>query len=205
MTQTARRGSASGEGGPDAAEKLALLKWHLDRYDRLRVSTASRAAVVLSAGAILSAGDAVLLTRLLEGANPHLDSRLALVFGLGLLGSIGLLVLSLVHATGVLVTLKASRDVFADMRDLPPGLIFNDSDTVRELATFDDFKATVDTQDYPAMVRAAQVELWIGIRQHRHRYLRLRAAARMLRWAAAVFLLSAGAFVVTVLVHAATR
>ncbi|MEU9958506.1 hypothetical protein [Streptomyces sp. NPDC050982] len=151
----------------------------------------------------MSAGNAVVLARLLAGPDDRVETWPTVLFGAGLLTSIGLVVLSLIRATGVLVTPRASRETFTDARDLPPGLVFNDSDTVRELRTFDDFKAVVRAQDYPAMLEAAQVELWIGIRQHRHRYQRLRAAAQVLRWAAVVFLVSLAGYVVTVLVETA--
>jgi hypothetical protein len=49
-------------------EKIELVKWHIDRYDRLRGSTTNRAAVVLSAGTILSAGVAVVLSQLLSSS-----------------------------------------------------------------------------------------------------------------------------------------
>ncbi|MER5520807.1 hypothetical protein [Streptomyces sp. NPDC002763] len=175
------------------------MQWHLDRYDRLRASTASRASVVLSAGAILSAGNAVVLARLIDGPDPRIGSALALLFGAGLLTSTALVVMSLIFATGVLVTSKASRETFSDGRDLPLALTFNPSDTVRELRTYTDFKSAVAGQDFTAMLEAAQVELWIGIRQHRLRYLRLRSAARVLRWAAVTFLVSLAGFVITVL------
>ncbi|WP_328499657.1 hypothetical protein OG828_48975 [Streptomyces sp. NBC_00457] len=184
---------------PQPSEKLALLRWHLDRYDRLRASTASRASVVLSAGAILSAGNAVVLVRLIDGTDPPLDTTVALLFGAGLLTSIGLVVLSLIFATGVLVTPKASRETFTDGHDLPLALTFNPSDTVRELKTYAAFRTAVADQGYAAMLEAAQVELWIGIRQHRLRYVRLRSAARVLRWAAVAFLVSLAGFVITVL------
>lgn len=199
MTGSARRGGGSGEQMLNAVDRLALLRWHLDRYDRLRASTASRAAVVLSAGAILSAGNVVVLARLVGSPDPRLVQWLALLFAGGLLTSVGLVVLSLILATGVLVTPRASRDTFAGGRDLPIALVFNDSDTVRELKSYDSFKAIVAGQGYGAMIEAAQVELWIGIRQHRHRYLRLRAATRVLRWAAVVFLASLAGFVLAVL------
>lgn len=194
-----RHGHDSEDRVPAAGDRLVLLRWHLDRYDRLRASTASRASVVLSAGAILSAGNAVVLARLIDGPDSGLAITTTLVFGLGLLLSIGLVVLSLILATGVLVTPKPSRDTFADARELPVALVFNPTDTVRELKTYDDFRSSVEGQSYQAILAAAQIELWIGIRQHRHRYLRLRAATRVLRWAAVVFVVSLTGFVITML------
>lgn len=66
MTQSADQRNAAPERlrlVPD--DELDLLKWHIDRYDRRGASTVSRASIVLSAGAILSAGNAVILSPLL--------------------------------------------------------------------------------------------------------------------------------------------
>ncbi|SPT51848.1 hypothetical protein [Actinomadura madurae] len=200
MTQSADQRNATPERQrPILDEKLDLLKWHLDRYDRRRASTASRASVVLSAGAILSAGNAVILSQLLGAPAARLDGRLAALFGTGLLVSMTLVIVSLIRATGVLVTAKSSRETFPEVRHLPTALLFNDSDTVRENASFVQFQDAVETQDHVAIREAAQVELWIGIQQHRRRYLRLRAATRALRWSAAVFLASLIALTVTIL------
>src|SRR4051794_20979919 len=63
---------------------LGLLRWHIERCDRLRASTASRAGVVLSAAAILSAGNAVILSRLLP---LHESGQLASTLGLVILAA----------------------------------------------------------------------------------------------------------------------
>jgi hypothetical protein len=180
---------------------LELLKWHLGRNDQRRVSTANRASVVLSAAAILLAGNALILSRLLAGPDARLTRPLAAVFGAGMLASVALVIISLIHASGVLATIRTSRETFGGAQRLPPALLFNDTDTMSQLATFDDFRAAVDTQDYEAILEAAKVELWIGLLQHRYRYLRLRGAIRALRWAAIAFLVSAIGIVVTVLVN----
>ena len=185
---------------PEPKEALELLKWHLGRNDQRRVSTANRASVVLSAAAILLAGIALILSRLLAGPDARLSAPLAGVFGSVLLASLTLVIISLIRASGVLVTVRASRETFAGAQRLPSALLFNDTDTVSQLATFDDFRAAVDTQDYEAILEAAKVELWIGLLQHRHRYLRLRQAVRALRWAAIAFLVSAVGIVIAVLV-----
>ncbi|MDH6612707.1 hypothetical protein M2164_008342 [Streptomyces sp. SAI-208] len=199
VVRSNRNGHGSEDRVPDPGDRLTLLRWHLDRYDRLRASTASRASVVLSAGAILSAGNAVVLARLIDSPDSGLSSATTLAFGIGLLLSIGLVVLSLTLATGVLVTPKPSRDTFMDARNLPAALVFNPTDTVRELESYEDFRSSVESQSYQAILAAAQIELWIGIRQHRHRYLRLRAATRVLRWAAVVFVVSLTGFVIAML------
>jgi hypothetical protein len=166
-----------------------MLKWHLDRSDRLRSSTASRASVVLSAGAILSAGNAVLLGQILGKMSGWLSSGgwLAAVT-VAVVGSAVLVVLSLIKAANVLLTTRGSRRVFRALGNVPPGLIFNNADTVERLKTFDEFRATTTSHGLKEMADAAEVELWVCIHQHRHRYLQLRTAVRLLRYAALSFL-----------------
>ena len=166
-------------------DRVDLARWHIDRYDRLRASTSSRAAVVLSAGAILSAGNAVILSQLLQQSA---SSRLWLiaVCTFGLTASAALIVLSVIRATGVLVSLRLTRDMFPDP-DLPPGLVFDHRHCAARphLSTVQD---AVWSQDLAHILEAANAELWIIIRQHRRRYARLRSAVRALRFAATVFL-----------------
>ena len=178
-------------------DRLAVLKWHIERYDRLRISTASRAAVVLSAGAILSAGNALLLGQILGDAVDWLISWQLLVLTVAALASAGLVVSSLIRATNVLLTTRGSRATFAALSDPPPSLIFNGADTIAHLTTFADFRKALETQGPQAIADAAEVELWVCIHQHRHRYAQLRAAVRLLRYAALAF------FVVLVLIMTA--
>jgi hypothetical protein len=173
----------------EAAEyQIALAKWHLDRYDRLRASTASRASVVLSAGALLSAGNAVVLSQLRGTAGHGAGAGLLTTFSIGLAVSACLVIVSLFHAAGVLVTPKDSRTMLASHGQLPAAPLFNGTYTVEHCGTFDEFVAVCRAQMSAQILEAAHVELWIVIQQHRYRYLKLRKAARVLRWAAVVFL-----------------
>jgi hypothetical protein len=173
----------------DMSEKISLLKWHLDRYDRLRASTASRASVVLSATAILSAGNALVISQLLGAAHSvTMPAWLLGGFTAAALGGAALIALSLIRASRVLVTTRDSRSIFAPNGDLPAGLLFNGTDTVRRIPSFRDFQEVVRAQGSQEVLDAAQVELWITIQQHRQRYSQLRLAVRHLRWAAVTFL-----------------
>ncbi|MFI6096316.1 hypothetical protein ACIA8G_12215 [Lentzea sp. NPDC051213] len=178
---------SASEASGALTDQVALVKWHIDRYDRLRASTASRAAVVLSAGALLSAGNAVILAQLF-GSSGWDNSWLLAGFSVGLATSASMVVASLIAAAGALVTIKDSRTLFAEGADLPPSPIFNGSYSSRHLTSFNEFQSVALTQDHAHILEAAHVELWIIVRQHRHRYERLRRAVRILRWAAAVFL-----------------
>lgn len=167
-------------------EQIVLARWHLDRYDRLRVSTASRASVVLSAGAILSAGNAVILTQIPRTADlpfQIITGALAITTALSSL----LVVMALLRASTVLVTLRDSKTMFLGREAVPSGLTFNGTETVAKVASFAEFHDLMDMQDERDVLAAAHLELWICINQHRHRYFRLRGAVRLLRYAAVIF------------------
>lgn len=171
---------------PTAREQLDIARWHLDRYDRLRVSTSSRAAVVLSAATILSAGNAVILSRQLR-LPADLPRLLAVAVTIALISSTALVVCAIIFATRVLVSLKSSRAIFPSA-NLPSGFLFNATDTVKLAPNFGDFEKAAHGQTWDDILRASYVELWTVIRQHRHRYSMLRRAIRFLRAAAVIFL-----------------
>lgn len=167
-------------------EKVELVKWHIDRYDRLRASTTNRAAVVLSAGAILAAGVAVVLSQLLSNS-AELKGWPLTAFSAGTAATALLLVLSLILAMDALISLRRSSQMFPDPTR-PAGLIFDGADTIDSLESFADFSKIVRTEVYEQTLERGLAELWILIRQHRHRYGRLRGAVRALRYAAILFL-----------------
>lgn len=171
-----------------SSTQLSAIKWHIERYDRLRTSATSRAAVVLSAAALLSAGNAIFLTQLLSSTAGWLHSWRLIVLTVLALASVGLVIGALLRAANVLMTARGSREIFAGAHDAPPAPIYNGSDTVSQFSTFDEFQAAILGQDGREAVQAASVELWINIIQHRHRYGQLRQAVIVLRYAAISFL-----------------
>lgn len=175
---------------PDVRELLDVLRWHLERYDRLRVSTVTRASVVLGSGAILSTGDAVVMSRLLATGGSVIGGWPRWVLGGGLTLSAVLVVMVLLRASGVLVALRGSRRLFPEDSDLPQAFLYNGRDTLDRADTFPKFRTAIQADDYVSMVEAVQVELWIVIKQHRRRYVRLRSAVLLLGIAAIVFLIS---------------
>jgi hypothetical protein len=173
----------------EAEEKrLVMLKWHIERYDRLRTSTAGRAAVVLSAGAILSAGNALVLGQMLSTTRAGAASSWwSAILTVASLASAGLVVLSVLKAANVLVTTRRSRDAFKEVGRAPVSLIFNGTDTLANVRTFAEFHAILAGGSAAETRASAEAELWVCIHQHRHRYAQLRAAVRLLRHAAVAF------------------
>lgn len=167
-----------------SGDSLSLLRWHLDRYDRLRASTAGRAAVVLSASALLSAANAVIIAQLLGARFTSVPGAVLVLCALPSFGGFVLVVLGVLRATGVLVTARNSRALLTGPAAPPPGPIFNGGDTLTLFATYAEFSTAVDSQDELSIIEAAKAELWIVIHQHRYRYAELRSAVRFLRLAA---------------------
>ncbi len=165
-------------------DALTMLRWHLDRYDRLRASTASRAAVVLSASALLSAANAVIIAQVLGERFNSISGVLLALCVLPSLAGFVLIVLTVLRATGVLTTTRSSRTLLTGAAAPPPGPIFNGGDTLDAFVTYHDFSAAVDVQDRESIIQSAKAELWIVIHQHRLRYVELRTAVRLLRLAA---------------------
>jgi hypothetical protein len=184
---------------PTDRERIDLLRWHLDRFDRARGFTVSRAAATVSAGAILSAGNAVILAQLLGNSLAGIHGWLLFSFSVAIAASASLTILVLVRATGALITARGFRETFRH-DGVPPGLLFNGSDTVEHFKSFQNFRDVVESQNYQEILKAAQVEFWIVVHQHRCLYEKQRWAVRMLGWAAITFLLILIALVTTALV-----
>src|SRR5690349_15574208 len=110
-------------------EQLALARWHLDRYDRLRASTATRAAVVLSAGALLSAANALIITQIVGTAAVNVPTGVLAGCATIAFAGAALVVLAVLRAASVLVTLKDSRRTFDGGHHLPSSPVFNGTDT----------------------------------------------------------------------------
>jgi hypothetical protein len=179
---------------PPVQQQIEMVKWHIERFDGLRKSAADRASVVLNAGAILSAGNAVMLSVLF--ANPRLVSGpLVLGYSAGVAVSIFFIVMAMMLANGVLVSLRVTRHLLrADQ--LPLGLLFNATDTAARFKTFPEFQMHIASESYLQILHNAEVELWVGMRTYRYRYARLRSAIRALRVAAMIFLVLLIAFIV---------
>jgi hypothetical protein len=110
-------------------------------------------------------------------------------FSVGAAATALLLVLSLILAMDALISLRRSSQMFPDpTRPQGAGLIFDGADTVDSLKSFADFSDALKTEVHEQTLDRGLAELWILIRQHRHRYSRLRGAVRALRYAAILFL-----------------
>lgn len=160
------------------AEATAIANWHLTRYDMLRLSLANRAAVVLSANALIAAAVIILTTqytasKLLGGSTSY-----AIVSSLA--------VLSLISVSGsVAYAAQASHNVRTWAKSFPqqqppPGLIYTASHTRKEIASAEDLRHLIYTVSEDKYFLFAVTELWRAINTFDRRYNLLRRAIRLL-------------------------
>lgn len=168
-------------------ELLAFLQWNVDRYDRLRASTSTRASVLLTANFALVAGTMLDLTRRLEDASiPH-----------GLLGTLAVVTLSfsassISMAIGATVTWRTTRNIHGNI--VPQRFLFNWGDTIRAINGFTQFEHQIAELTYPRALQCGAAELWTNMLQYQRRH-------KYLRWAIHAFRLAVLFFTaVTVLV-----
>ena len=170
---------------------LELLRWHIDRFDRLRASLAARAGAVLSATAVLVAGEAFLGNHYFAVAHKRfwdlgMATALATSFGLALGAGWSALI--------TLVNPKAKRD---PRRAALNRGAFGWPSVVRDYpedheGSAERFAETlIESPGYRATLREGALELWVGIHNHRRRYESLQRAVRVLRICAAAFALLA--------------
>lgn len=182
----------SGERSGDwVEEKLTLVQWNIARYDQIRSSTGSRAALLVSANALLLTGTTVLLNAYNGKKWPDgwLDRSLVLAFVVALISTLTATLASIWHCIGAISayrTHKTSRRTFQSR--LPSRVIYNWGDTLR-IGDYDEFSRLLHALTPEDALSAASAELWSAIYQHskKHRYLRV--GIRLFRVALVAFFL----------------
>jgi hypothetical protein len=168
-------------------DRLELARWLISRVDVLRMSLSSRAAVILSADAIIAAGATILSGRL---------TRDALWGGRGALGALVLLsvgslilaALSISHAIRGIINVTPSRSFFD--RDEDFGLFFDPSNTAQTIKSTEEFRREFVDLDDRAALDSALADLWKITYFHYSRYQSVRRAAKLLLAALAAFIVA---------------
>ncbi|MFD5916045.1 hypothetical protein ACFVYP_28950 [Kitasatospora sp. NPDC058201] len=169
-----------------ADDLLDLMRWHIDRYDRLRSSTSSRAAAILSANAIIIAGSVLL-------ANYHFQSNgtprriLVEVAFAGLAFVTLILVLrSLWSCIDAIAARKTVRMVNSE--EIDSRFLFNWGDTLGEIDGHSSFTVRVLKLTMEDVLKNAASELWTDILQHSRRHRHLRNAVTVFKYGVISFL-----------------
>lgn len=168
----------------ESETSLNLVRWHIDRYDRLRAATSARASLMLSANALILTGSTLLLGQHLAGGNRH--PWLIVVYYSVLLATYALAAISIRASIGAIVAVRTSRVLF-DAR-IPDRGAFHWGDTVKRDPSAADFTATFMATTIESYLEQGLAELYTGIRQHALRYGKLRRAARIFQYSVGTFI-----------------
>jgi len=176
-------------------EWLRSLRYHIDRYDRLRAATASRASVLLAASALALAASGILLNRDLR-ATLHSNRPLLVIAILLFVVILGLIFTAVLNALSALVSLSDGRSLYNLPGDCSRG-IYNQTDAVTAFPEVSNISSGLALS---AEISGAEVELWVNVRQHKRRYEHLRRGIRRLRAAIlALLFASTGVLIATTL------
>lgn len=171
-------------------EQLDLIRWLIDRTDRLRESVASRASLVVSANALLLAGTTFLLGQTLSdlGQRP-LTERILLVICIGV--TLLFLIVSLVSATGGIIgSWKADRQMLGD--DALEQLFISSVASVKAFNSFKSFKQKFDKTDKEQVLSYALGNLWVIQNVHYRRHQKVEFAIKFMLLAVISFSVSTG-------------
>jgi hypothetical protein len=165
------------------------LRFHIQRYDALRSSTANRASIVLAGTALVLASTSLLYSLDLRSV---FHENLALItFVVVLLLAVVLLIVACVwNAVRALVTLRGSRGLYGDF---PFRGLYNQTDIVTRCGSYDAFEQLLASYTYEVDFASAKADLWVGVSSHYLRYQRLRSAIRLLSAATLVFMVASTA------------
>jgi hypothetical protein len=169
-------------------EDLELVEWLIDRSDGLRESVANRAAIVLSADALLFTGVIFLLNVVFSGGSHYSKAERLFIYLCIVITTI-LLSFSIFNAiTGVVNVWKKSREMFGV--DMPQRLFFHARDTIEAFKSFAPFKESFLASNEEQMMDYALGALWTSLSTFHYRYRILRRAIRLLLLSLMPFLVS---------------
>lgn len=174
-----------------AADLLQLIQWHIDRYDRLRSSTSSRAAVLMSANAALLGGTILLANSLIQATGVTQPATWAMRIFACL--TIFMASISIAFCTNAVAAWRTTRSLHR--KEIPIRFAFNWGDTLDSVDGFSNFAEKMSSQRIMNIKDSAVAELWTALLQHkrRHKYLRygihtFRASALLFVGVAAILL-----------------
>ena len=171
--------------GRAVQQRLDDVKWHLIRYDNLRVSLASRGALVLSADALIAAGSTVLAAQRVSQRGD-----IAVTAAVDIIGVLSILCVgfSVTFAARAVANIRPWQSAVRE--SAPRGVFFDASDTAATVKSFQEFEFLFNDADEDTVLRYAIINLWKCIRGYRSRYARLRISLRFLLVALWLFLSS---------------
>jgi len=155
-------------------ERIEVLKWLITRSDSLRSSYSNRAALILSADAIILAIFVFLLEKTLSQAT-------------GVLG-FSIIVLSLLAlacmSVSLVLAITASASIWGSRRATgfrgEARIFLSPPETFEELKDFESFKERFKSMSNDGFITSGCAELWVDLRLQQLRYNRLKKSIQFI-------------------------
>lgn len=176
-----------------------MLTWLIDRYDVLRVAISRRAAIVLSADAILVTATIFLFSQYhrayLSGdvnlSDP--ERNMSIAFVIFAVSTIGLMSISILSATSSIVNVWTKSHEMPGAG--PPQIyFFHARDTYNSFRNFEQFQKTIQNSTDKDFLTYAESELWRVTVATYHRHNGLKRAIVYLYYGIFPFMVSLGLF-----------
>jgi hypothetical protein len=159
-------------------ESIELLRWLIGRSDTMRAAYSNKAALILSADAIILAVIVFLIEKYLE--QTVLSLRIIII--LCALVSLGFMVVSLIYAFSATITPGSSRE--ATGFEGPARTFLNPAETFKATNDdFDTFKNTFQKLTAQEFIESACAEFWVGLKLQHVRYTKLKMSAKFIKYA----------------------
>ena len=181
---------ATATGDPrDSHPQLEWCYWSITRLDGLRDGLSARAAVYMTANALLLAGAVFVIQALSDsiGSSGRLVAALLLV------------PTALLAALVCLSTVRLSRAIASGGPLLDekrfgtaPRFFFHPGATTRRYPDFSEFEADLERQEEDDFIRYASADIWIQMLAIQQRVSHMRAATKYLVWAVVVLIADIG-------------
>lgn len=149
-------------------EHIELLKWLIERSDKMRLSYANRATLILSADAFILAAIVFLIDKNLG----QLNSVWKILIIISSMVSLVFMLVSFIYAFNACIARKRSRETTEFKGS--NRIFLNPGDTFEELENIDEFKTKFKTMSYQEFIENACAELWVELKLQDIRYRKLK-------------------------------
>lgn len=177
--------------GNDAKELIGVIRWHIVRADTQRGGLWTRAAAVLSADALVIAGAAVLASSVSNAAWWSVATAVL---------PIAAAMVSIFEVINMINGIRNWGAKFAEQNS-PAPLLYSLPETVRNLRTYENFRATVVNRSAERELTDAMSELWRISVLHLERLHQLRRSTRWLQLSLPLLILSSGVIIFSLATH----
>ncbi len=177
---------------------LDFLIGQITRLDKMSVSLANRAAMILSAGALILAGITFLADKVLSLEK---ESIIKPLISISVILTLLFTCISIIIAMTMIITWKKSKVKLVNPQNQPKPLFFHSSMTIDHFK--DDFKQYSDgimSTTEKQLIEYAQSSHWYGMKQFYMRYNSFAKSVRFLFLGIIAFLLSMILFFMTTIV-----